>query len=90
MENDLSCAELLSLAQRELAAILGAVTELFGAEQAALSAENWLHEVEAGHTVPASAREWRLITMRVVAQLADRCGHVAAISASAQLQLSSY
>ena len=62
-----TCAELLSMAQRELTALFRAVTELFGAEQAALSAEDWLDEVEAGRTLPASTREWRQVTVRVIA-----------------------
>ncbi len=43
LEHDLICAELLGLAQQELTALFRAVTESFGAEQAELSAEDWLH-----------------------------------------------
>lgn len=75
------CAELLTMAQRELSALYKAVTELFGAEQAELLAEAWLHEVESSRSLPASVREYRLITMKVMAHLADRCGHVLAIPA---------
>ncbi len=83
-----TCAELLSMAQRELTALFRAVTELFGAEQAALSAEDWLDEVEAGRTLPASTREWRQVTVRVIAQLADR--FATAVPMSPQLQSASY
>ena len=80
------CAELLNMAQRELAAFFRAATELFGAEQAELSAEDWLHEVEVGAALPASIREWRQLTIKVIAQLAQRCNPTRAISLDAQLQ----
>lgn len=88
LHDDLSCTQLLSMAQRELAALFKAVTELFGREQAELSAEDWLHEVEESHTLPASAREWRRITVRVVARLANRAAMI--VPATVQLQPSSY
>lgn len=64
------CAERITLAERELAAFVSAVTRLFGSEQAELSADDWLQELEASNDLPASAREWRLITNRVTKQLA--------------------
>ena len=90
LDRDGICGELLSMAQRELASLFKAVTELFGAEQAELSAEDWLQEVEATRTLPASTREWRQITVKVIAQLANRCGEVIAVPASAQLQPAGY
>jgi hypothetical protein len=90
LERDGTCAELLSIAQRELVALFRAVTELFGAEQAELSAEEWLHEVEASATLPASAREWRQMTIRVITQLAERCSGPDLIPAGAQVQPVSY
>ena len=78
------CAEVLTMAQRELGAFVKAVTELFGAEQAELSADEWLHEIETSRTLPASVREWRRITLSVLARLAQR-GH-AITPLSAQLQ----
>jgi plasmid stabilization system protein ParE len=85
-----TCGELLNMAQRELTALFRAVTELFGAEQAELSAEDWLHEVEAGRALPASTREWRQVTLRVITQLAERCSGPNVIAASAQIQSASY
>ena len=42
---DSTCADLITMAERELAAFFfSAVTELFGSNQAGLSAEDWLHE----------------------------------------------
>jgi hypothetical protein len=66
------CSDFLTMAERELAAFFGAVTELFGAEQAEHSAEDWLHELEKVNGLPASIREWRLITTRVATRLASR------------------
>lgn len=90
LDRNVTCAGLIRMAQRELAALYTAVTELFGAEQAELSAEDWLHEVEASGTLPESAHEWRLITAKVIAQLAERCSHATAIPVSAPLQPASY
>jgi len=69
---NLNCSELLRMAQRELAAFFGAVMNLFGAEQAQLSAEDWLQELHATTSLPASTREWRHITIRAATRLAER------------------
>ena len=37
-----TCADQIHLAERELASFIGAITELFGPEQARLSADDWL------------------------------------------------
>jgi hypothetical protein len=66
------CAELSNMAGRELAAFCKAVTELFGPEQAELSAEEWLLELNKIEHLPASAREWRSLTARASAALANR------------------
>jgi len=84
LDRDGVCSELVNMAQRELGAFFKAVTELFGAEQAELSAEDWLHEVEESRTLPGSPREWRRVTSRVIAQLANRV--VTPIPAGVQLQ----
>jgi len=39
------CADLMTMAERELSAFFNAVTQLFGSEQAELSAEDWLQEL---------------------------------------------
>ena len=41
----LDCANLIPMAEQELAAFFNAVTESFGSEQAGLSAEDWLEEL---------------------------------------------
>src|SRR5215472_4316362 len=68
----LDCAGFVPLAEQELAAFFNAVTELFGSELAQLSAEDWLQELIAIDALPASAREWRLITARASTRLASR------------------
>jgi len=66
------CADLVTMAERELSAFFNAVTQLFGSEQAELSAEDWLQELMEIDGLPASAREWRLISAKVSARLASR------------------
>jgi len=68
--HDPTCADLMKMAELELAAFVGAVTDLFGPGQAELSAEEWLHELAAVNDLPASTREWRLISVKVSARLA--------------------
>ena len=66
------CADSMSLAERELAAFLGAVKEVFGSELAELSAEEWLHELEASDDLPSSIPEWRTLTAKASLWLANR------------------
>ena len=63
------CPDLTMMAEREFSAFFNAVTQLFGSEQAELSAEDWLHELIESDGLPASAREWRLITAKVSTRL---------------------
>ncbi len=63
------CAGLMTMAERELSAFFNAVTQLFGSEQADLSAEEWLYELIEIDSLPTSAREWRLITAKVSTRL---------------------
>ena len=68
-----TCTELMTMAQQELAAFIGAVTELYGAEQAQLSAEDWLHELVSMDGLPGpTARDWQIFTIAVLARLANR------------------
>ena|ERR1700733_1406799 len=66
------CPDLVTTAERELSAFFNAVTQLFGSEQAQRSAEDWVQEVIEIDPLPASAREWRLITAKVLPRLASR------------------
>jgi len=63
----------IHLAERELASFIGAVKELFGPEQALLSAEDWLDESELMDSPPRStSRNWRAVTVAASARLANR------------------
>jgi hypothetical protein len=66
------CGDLMTMAERELSAFFNAVNELFGSEQAEISAEDWLHELMERSVLPASTRQWRLLTVKVMARLASR------------------
>ena len=68
------CPDLVTMAERELSAFFNATTQSFGAEQAELSAEDWLRELIEIDGLPASTREWRLITAKATARLASRVG----------------
>jgi hypothetical protein len=70
--HDPPCSDSMTMADRELAAFFSAVRELFGAEQARLAAEDWLHELAAMNILPFSSYEWRRITLEVAARLATR------------------
>jgi hypothetical protein len=63
------CADFITMAERELSAFFDAVTQLFGSEQAELSAEDWLQELIDTDGLPTSVREWRLITAKVSTRL---------------------
>jgi hypothetical protein len=67
-----ACADFITMAEQELSAFFNAVTDLFGSEQAEISAEDWLRELIEIDGLPASTREWRLITARVATRLANR------------------
>jgi len=70
--SDHPCPDLTLMAERELSAFLNAVTQLFGSEQAELSAKDWLRELIVVDGLPASTREWRLITAKASTRLASR------------------
>ena len=70
--SDPRCADFMAMAEQELSAFFNAVTQLFGSEQAELSAEDWLGELIETDGLPASTREWRLITAKVSTRLASR------------------
>jgi hypothetical protein len=74
----------MTMAERELSAFFNSVTELFGLEQAELSAEDWLQELSEIDGLPTSARQWRLITAKASTRLASR---VSASSLSSEPQI---
>ena len=79
-----ACADLITMAERELSAFFSAVAQSFGSEQAELSAEDWLQELIEIDSLPASTHEWRLITAKVSTRLASR-GSVSFLSTEPQI-----
>ena len=68
-----TCEGQIKLAERELSAFILAVTELFGSEQAKLSAEDWVDELKLLHSLHrATSRDWRAVTVAASSQLANR------------------
>ena len=68
-----TCEEQIKMAERELSAFVRAVTELFGPEQARVSTEDWLDELELKDMLPrATSRDWRAVTVAASARLANR------------------
>lgn len=68
-----SCTCLASMAERELAAFVSAVAELYAPEQARVAAEHWIAEFQSMDGLPGSTSgEWRLITIAAAARLASR------------------
>ena len=73
------------LAERELSSFVVAVTELYGPEQARLSAEDWLDESELMDSPPRSeVRNWRAVTIAASARLADRLNVITASGKTAR------
>ena len=70
------------MAERELAAFVSAVTELFGPGQATISAQDWLDELALADDLPESAPQgWRQITVAAAVRLADKLCRPASSSA---------
>jgi hypothetical protein len=68
-----SYAEQIHMAEGELSAFIGAVTRLFGREQARAAAEDWLDEAELMDSPPRStSRDWRAVTEAASMRLAKR------------------
>jgi hypothetical protein len=71
--SDLIYEERVYMAGNELSSFIAAVTELFGPEEAMLSATDWLEELELMNTSPSSTkRYWRAVTIAASARLAGR------------------
>jgi hypothetical protein len=63
----------MTMAERELGAFISAVTQLYGPEEARISAEDWLDELESMDGLPGStSSEWRQITIAAAARIASR------------------
>ena len=67
------CNDLIVAAEREFVAFTTTITELFGPEQAMLSADDWLDELASIDCLPRPARcDWRLIAVAALARLTIR------------------
>ncbi|HKC00966.1 MAG TPA: hypothetical protein VKD23_19445 [Terriglobales bacterium] len=80
-------AHQMHIAERELSAFIGAVTQLFGPEEAKLSVEDWLDESELMDSPARSrSRDWRAVTVAASGRLANRLtvkpDHRASLAAS--------
>lgn len=73
LSSDLTCEQQTHLAERELSSFVSAVTKLYGAEQARISAQDWLDQSELIDSALLSPqRRWRAVTIAASARLADR------------------
>lgn len=63
---------LLRSAEQELASFFNAVKQLFGREQAELSAKDWLDELARIDALPNSPLDWRSVSIKASARLATR------------------
>lgn len=73
MNESTTRTNLFIMAERELAAFLCAVTESYGPQQAALSAEDWLAELEClDAQFGLTELDWRRVTVAAAARLAHR------------------
>ena len=71
--SDSTYEEQTHLAERELSSFVRAVTELYGPEQAEVSAKDWLEESDSIDILPFSPeRHWRAVTIAASARLAKR------------------
>jgi hypothetical protein len=71
--SDSTYEEQTHFAERELSSFVRAVTELYGARQAGLSAKDWLDESDSMDIPPFSTeRNWRAVTIAASARLAKR------------------
>jgi hypothetical protein len=80
-------AELMEMAEQQLAAFLRAVTESFGSKQAEFSAEDWFDELEAIHHLPLSEQEWRLLSIHAAGRIATRLNCASGIGSEGDLRV---
>ena len=65
--------EQMHIEERELSSFIRAVMELYGPEQARLSAKDWLDESDLLDGPPLSEiRDWQSVTISASARLAER------------------
>ena len=57
----------ITMVERVLAVFFGGMATLFGTEPAAVSEEDWLHELMAINDLPTSTCRWRLLDIDAIA-----------------------
>ena len=73
MSSDLTLACQMKMAERELGAFRHVVTQLYGPQEAELSTQDWLEELELLPWTPQpTSREWRLVTIAAATRLSKR------------------
>jgi hypothetical protein len=71
--SDSACEDQIRLAERELAAFIGAVSKSFSQAQARLAAEDWLDESDLMRTsARLTCQHWRAVTIAASARFAKR------------------
>jgi len=72
-EPKMPCTQVVKLGERELAAFIRSVTELFGTEQARFATEDWLEAVTLLNCdSPQPSYSWRLVTISATTQFVLR------------------
>jgi hypothetical protein len=72
---------MLSMAELELGAFISVVADLYGSEQARISAEDWLEELNSSDSLPEpTTRGWRSITIAAAVRLANRLSEIGFIA----------
>lgn len=73
VETDMPCTELVVLGERELAAFVRSITELFGADQARMATEDWFEAIALldCHTSRPS-HSWRFVSIAALTHFLDR------------------
>jgi hypothetical protein len=73
MEGHVPIDDVVAMAKRELTAFVRAVNELFGPEQAQLSADGWIEELlSLDFLVESRIPDWRRITIIASSRLTSR------------------
>jgi hypothetical protein len=73
MNNPFTFDYQMNLAERELGAFLHVVAELYGPEEAKISSQDWLDELELLEYIPGlTPREWRVVTIAAANRLSKR------------------
>jgi hypothetical protein len=73
MSNDVTLACQMKMAERELGAFFQVVSQLHGPEEAEISAQDWLDELELQACIAEpTPREWRSVTIDAANRLSKR------------------